>query len=492
MRVPFASYAAADSTSAMAQWPPGFSIVLSGPLRAGVEPRSAVRIVQAAVGACTVALTAVLVATATAPVWGAMTAVALLVTPAFVAVHLNVVSEPLYLLCLAIALWAMVWGGDRPLGYGLAAAAAVLVRYLGVAAIVGAGLWGVLQPGPATTRARRAAVSVIPGIVAHELWSAYMRWTGAVARPVHWDRQVGGAARALLGSTAAWLAPWDGSVVARTGCKLAIGAAIVVGLAVEIRAWARARRSRDRRTAPDDGIQLAEPSMGAPPIRLLAACILLAGCHIAALLAARLVYSDVSLYDRVLAPVHYLASVAVVVLLGSRWAAVATPVRATLALLGAVWMVGSASATGSLLRSAVSVGLDHANVSERESPTIRWLRTYGGEQPIYTNEPAKIYYQLHRDSRSLPWVLDADTVQTLDRALLARPGAVVWFLGGTAASYLAVDLLPRASTPAKLEAALPLRVRARFDDGIVWVLDPNGVTAAPVGPTVPGAKSGTR
>jgi hypothetical protein len=492
LRVPFASYAAADSTSAMAQWPPGFSIVLSGPLRAGVEPRSAVRIVQAGVGACTVALTAVLVATATAPVWGALAAVALLATPAVVAVHLNVVSEPLYLLCLAIALWAMVWRADRPLWYGLAAAAAIFVRYLGVAAIVGAGVWAAFQPGSATTRARRAAVAVIPGIIVRELWAAYMRWTGAVGRPVHLDHQVGGAARALVGATAAWLAPWDGSVVARTAFKLALGAVIVVGLAAEIRVWTDARRPGDRMTASGVGLPRARATMGAPAMQLLAASILMAACHVAALLAARLVYSDVALYDRVLSPVHYLAAVGAVVLLGSRWAVVATSMRATLAVLGTVWVVASASVTASLVRSAVTVGLDHAAVTERGSPTIRWLRTYGGAQPIYTNEPAKIYYHLHRDSRSLPWVLDADTVQALDRALRARPGVVVWFLGGTAASFVAADLLPRASTPAKLEAALPLHVRARFDDGIVWMLDPSGGNGASVGPSEAGAKSGAR
>ena len=80
-RVPYAGYASADSTSPLGQWPPGFSLVLSAPLRAGASPETAVRVVQATVGACTVALTAVLVAMATAPVWGALTAVAILATP---------------------------------------------------------------------------------------------------------------------------------------------------------------------------------------------------------------------------------------------------------------------------------------------------------------------------------------------------------------------------------------------------------------------------
>ena len=476
-RVPYAGYASADSTSPLGQWPPGFSLVLSAPLRAGASPETAVRVVQATVGACTVALTAVLVAMATAPVWGALTAVAILATPAVVAAHLNVVSEPLYLLCLAVGLTAMVGRGDRPLGYGLAAAAAVLVRYLGVAAVAGAGVWGLLQPGRATLRARRAAVAIAPGLVAQELWSAYARWTGASMRPIHLDHQVGSAVRALLGSTAAWLAPWDGSPVARSGLKIVLGIAIAAGLGAELRAWTAARWESGRPTTA--GIGAGDPwtSIGSPAGRLLAASMLLACCHVAALIAARLIYSDVSLYDRVLAPVHYLADVAVVTLVGCQWEGLAAPVRAVVAALGTAWAVGSAAMTSTALRTAVTVGLDHANLAERASPTMRWLRTNGGGQPIYTNEPAKIYFQLHRDSRGLPWVLDADTVRALDRVLRARPGLVVWFWGGTAASYVAADLLPRASTPAKLEAALPLRVRAHFDDGVVWTLAPGGADA---------------
>ena len=163
LRVPFATYESADSTSVLAQWPPGFPVVLSVPLWARRGPMAAIRIVQAAVGGCTVALTAIVVATATAPVWGAAVAVALLVTPAIVAVHLNVVSEPLYLLCLAIMLWSNGLAFRPPLAYGMLAAAAVLVRYLGLAAIAGAGVWAALQPGPSRVRARRAAIAHRPG-----------------------------------------------------------------------------------------------------------------------------------------------------------------------------------------------------------------------------------------------------------------------------------------------------------------------------------------
>jgi hypothetical protein len=476
LRVPFANYDSADSTSVLAQWPPGFSLVLSVPLLAGAGPAAAIRIVQAAVGGLMIALTVVLVATATAPVWGAVMAVALVVTPAIVAVHLNVVSEPLYLLCLAIALWGMVWRPGRPLIYGLAAAGAVLVRYLGVAAIVAAGVWAGLQPGPAGSRVRRVAIAAGPGFVAGELWRVYVRWAGGAARPLHADHQVRAALRQLAGATAAWLAPWDlgtnSMVIARigqAGFKLVFGVAIAVALVAEIRALVISRRGVPHASA---GGEPAEGTDSPPATRLLAASVLLAVCHVAALLAARLLYSDVAFYDRVLAPVHYLMGVAVVSLVASQWTRVPAAARWVVAALGLAWVAGSAITTTRLVRIATVAGLDHANLSERRGPAIQWLRAGAVGEPIYTNEPAKIFFHLSRDSRSLPWILDADTARALERALKARPGFLVWFTGGTAASYVAPDLLPRASTPAKLEAALPLRVVARGEDGVVWELNP--------------------
>lgn len=476
LRVPFANYDSADSTSALAQWPPGFSLALSVPLIAGAGPRAAIRVVQAAAGAVLIALTAVLVATATTPVWGAVTAAALLVTPAIVAVHLNVVSEPLYLLCLAIALWGMVWRPSRPLTYGLAAAGTVLVRYLGTATIVAAGVWAGLQPGSASTRTRRVAVAMGPGVVVGELWRLYVRWAGGVARPLHTDHQVGSALRQLLGATAAWLAPWDlgsGSTwMARgqqAGFKLVFAVAIATALVAEVRALVNTRR---RLPAASVGSEPADGAVMRPATRLLAASVLLAACHVAALLAARLLYSDVAFYDRVLAPVHYLLCVAVVALVASQWTRAPAAARCVLAAIGLVWVGASAATTTRLLRMATTVGLDHANIAERRGATIQWLRANGSGEAIYTNEPAKIFFHLNRDSRGLPWILDADTAQALERALRARPGLVVWFSGGTAASYVASDLLPRASAPAKLEAALPLHVVARGPDGVVWELGP--------------------
>ncbi len=231
------------------------------------------------------------------------------------------------------------------------------------------------------------------------------------------------------------------------------GVAIVALLVAEMRAAMAARRGETR----DGGV--SGEVTDASGARLVAACVLLTACHLAALLAARLLYSDVAFYDRVLAPVHYLLAVGVIALVGSRWRAASPPRRAGLAALVVVWLSGAAAATARLVRTATTTGLDHANTSERRGATISWLRANGAGVPIYTNEPAKIFYHLGRDSRSLPWILDADTVRALERALRTRPGMVVWFTGGTAASYVAPDLLPRASTPGQARKCAPAQRR---------------------------------
>ena len=336
-------------------------------------------------------------------------------------------------------------------------------------------------------------LALIPGIAVREAWVAYVRLAGGQMRPLHIDGHVGEAIGTLTRATAAWLAPWDGLPGLRSAFKILLAAAIGIALVSELLSYVLARRRTslqwgfvvNQRGRAGDVSPMPSVMGDAAPLpnaavarRLVLACLLLAACHLAALLAARLMYSDVSFNDRMLAPVHYLFDVAVVGLLALRWPTSRAWSRAVMAGLAGVWLAGSGATTIALVRTATSVGLDHASLSERQSPTIAWLRANGNDAPIYTNEPAKIYLHLHRPSRSLPWVFDADTARALDAALAARPGLIVWFSGGGAASFVAPDLVPRALTPAKLAAALPLREVARLADGDVWLRDQS---AAPAG-----------
>ena len=64
-----------------------------------------------------------------------------LATPAINGVHLSVLSEPLFLACLALTLLAMMRHPRRPFVAGAAAAAAAMVRYAGFCAPVAIVLW---------------------------------------------------------------------------------------------------------------------------------------------------------------------------------------------------------------------------------------------------------------------------------------------------------------------------------------------------------------
>ena len=119
-------------------------------MRAGLSAIDGARVVQSVVVGATVALTVVALGAAAGSLWGVALAVVLLATSSFVGVHLDVVSEPLHILCLAVTVVAMAWRPDWPLTYGLTAAASCLVRYLGVATVAGGGI------GPSPSRATTA------------------------------------------------------------------------------------------------------------------------------------------------------------------------------------------------------------------------------------------------------------------------------------------------------------------------------------------------
>ena len=92
---------------------------------------------------------------------GRWPAALLLATPALVLDHARVLSEPLCLALLAATLALMVFS-NRPLLYGLTAAAAGLVRYAAVPAGGAAVLWAFGLHGPVRERVRRAALAALP------------------------------------------------------------------------------------------------------------------------------------------------------------------------------------------------------------------------------------------------------------------------------------------------------------------------------------------
>lgn len=471
LRVMGAPYSSADSTTPMAQWPPGFAVAVAVPLRAGLGLLSAATLIQMLAGALTAVLTTLLVGRLLGPVWGGAAAMAVLVTPALLGTELNVVSEPLYVAGLAGLLWTMTRRRQRPLLAGLVAAALVLIRYLGVAAVAAAALWAFASPGSSVQRVRRALAAGGPGVVAYAAWGWIVRRSGGTITSAIVDHQISPILRALIGASGAWLAPFTSG---STWLHLAIKVAIV-GLAAGAIVLTMAARPRTSVGAMEGSSDSARWT--ADVRQLIVAAGLLAACHLAVLLVARVVTSSVEFSSRTFAPVHYLFTVMGVTAIGATWMASRRAGALALAA-GVVWLGAGVVATGQLLRESRTVGLDHARADERASPTIAWLRAHSTNVPIYTNEPAKVYFHLHRVARSLPWIVAPDTLERLRQILRRRPGYVVWFAGGQASAYVAAPLLPYAMSFGTLSTRVGLTTAARLGDGVVLVPDTPQIESA--------------
>ncbi len=458
-----APYWSNDSLMPMRQWPPGFSIAIAAPLRAGFSLMTAAVFVQMVAAAVIAVLTALMVARLLSPGWAALTALAILVTPAVLRTEMNIVSEPLYTACLATLLALMTWRPTRPLLSGLLAAAMVMIRYLGIAAVAGAGLWALIQPARPGQRIRRALTAFVPGVAAYEAWSLVVRHSGGTIGSGVLDRQVGPIVRAFVGSVGSWLAPWANGVsslhVGAKVCILALAAASLL-LAHRSRAHDEARRLADA----DDA------SLRTTRARFMKAASVLALCHLAVLLVARVLTSSVEFSARTFAPVYYLFTLMGVVAVGIAWSARGR-VRGLAVAAATVWLVGGIAATRQVWHEARIVGLDHARTEERSSATIAWLAAHANGMPIYTNEPAKIYFHLRRAARSLPWIVTADTLRHLREVLSQRPGYVVWFAGGLPSAYVPRPLLANAISLDKLRLGARLSDVIHLDDGDIMVRD---------------------
>ncbi len=461
LRVAGAPYWSSDSVTPMRQWPPGFAVAIALPLRSGLSLMSAVTVVQMVSAALIAALTVLMVGRVSSLRWAVLAAVAVLLTPALLGTELNVVSEPLYVACLALLWAAMTWRPERPLLSGMAAAAMVMIRYLGVGALVAVGVWALVQPATPAQRVRRALVALGPGIATYAAWSLAVRHGGGAVTTGAFDHQVGPILRAFLGSIGAWLAPWtDGSSTLRVAAKVWIVAVAAFAALLAI-ATRRPGAAGSLSTPPDRSIVSTRT-------RFLLAGAVLAICHLVVLLGARIVTASVEFSPRTFAPVHYLLTVSSIVALGIAWST-SRRVGGLALAAGVVWFIGVTAASARLVHESRFIGLDHARAEERSSPTIAWLRTNAAAIPIYTNEPAKIYFHLHRTARSLPWIVTADTLRHLSDVLIQRPGYVVWFTGGQPSAYVPRPLLGKAISLDKLKRGARLSDVAHLSDGDIMV-----------------------
>jgi len=444
LRIPFAPYASADSTSALAQWPPGFPVLIAGPMLGGVSATTAVRLVVAASAAVTVMLIMVLIGPTFGLAWGVVATLVVGLTASVVAVHLDALSEPPFITAVIGTLLLMATRPQRPLGYGIAGAIALMLRYVGLGVVAACGVWAAMQPaGSLGVRIRRGLLAAGPGVLVYVGWAVVVSMSGGTVRRLHFDHYPMLTLRQFFGATLSWLGPdpVGVSVGAARLARAALKGALLVGIGwVLVREW-------------DNHIVRASVLLGTACAGLL--------------LVAELLQGNVELSDRMFSPVHAVLDVGIIAAVASWWP---WSRRHTIALAAlGIWGLASVRAVVALVDVARTEGFYHARLEVVESPLWRWVRDSARTLPValYSNDVADIYFATHRASRAMPWIVDADTARALDAALGRQPSLVIWASGYTE-SVIFPELRSVAATPERLEALLPLRRRAVFPEGIVW------------------------
>lgn len=454
LRVPFAPYASADSTSPLDHWPPGFPIAIAGPLRAGFSPITSARLVAAASAAITGAIVVLLIGSNAGLAWGLVAALVVGVTASIVSVHLDVVSEPPFIAAVVATLALMAMVPNRPILYGSTAAVSLLMRYMGLAIVSAVAVWALIQPASsAWERIRRATLAALPGILVWLAWTLFLRTHGTEARQLHIDPNPLDSLRQLVGATLSWLAPdtvgSDGTThrPQRAILKLILTVGII---------WVVARQWHGQNDATR---------------RTIWASALLVVALIGMLAAADYFNRASTFYDRVFSPVHALLDLGIIATLVLWWRTSRRHAIGVAALIA--WGAVSAKASADVVHVGRTVGFYHSSVDITDAPLWRWVRDSARTRPLalFSNDNADMYFMTHRPSRSLPLVFDADTARALAAALGRQPALIVWASGYTE-SVIFPELLSQAATPERLEAALPLKRVAVFPQGIVWTYEP--------------------
>jgi Dolichyl-phosphate-mannose-protein mannosyltransferase len=457
LRVPSSEWDAEDSTSALTTWPPVFSIAMAIPRAAGVGSLLSARIVNAVAAFITATVLFLLFGGAAGTVAAVCGVVAVFVTTAIVGVHLSVLSEPLFLACLALTLVAMVRAEGsgatsrrtsapgqrdwtrRPLVAGIPAALAAMVRYAGVCAPAAVVLWFFFS-GRKSLRARfadAAEAAVVPAIVIAGWLLRSMRVGHGNGSPeLALYGHFGPTFREATQTFAEWLAPGMYPPI----LQLIVALALAIGvLAVVV-----------------NGVRRCDT----PTRTFLTADALLLSCYLFVLISARvLVVGEIPFDFRLLAPAILLAEGAIVVAAARYLTGATSNVRRVVIAACALWFAASLTQSARDASEAITEGSDFASSDWRASPTLEWVRSRSGGRTLFSNWPAAIYFRTSRIARDVPQSLDSTDLRVFGEILERSHGALVAF------SSQNPDYPPGNS----IARALGLVEAGQFSDGTVWV-----------------------
>ncbi len=472
LSIPVAPWWSDSTTQPLAHFPPGFSTVLAAPIALGVDARLAARLVESAAAGLTIAMM-MLALWPAAGAWGAVLgALAVAVSPAFVQVHLSVLSEPLFLALVTLALWSFARRPNSALLHGVIAAAATMVRYAGLSVAGAAGLWALRDASvPWRTRARRAVSAVAPSLLAMAAWSLSRERSPGHAESIRafgFYGQWGPTLRQGASTVARSLAPsleWD---------PVPWPAALLALMALAALAWSATRPTVDQ--LPDVP---GHDEQCAAQRTLLAAAGVIALSYVGIVVASR-AFADPNIpFDfRLAVPLVPLAVASIAVTAARSWRVCSRPSRVAGMLALSVWGTAASRADFSLVHDALTDGSDFAAREWRESPTLAWARAQEPSRVLYSNWPCAIWFHLDRPVRDLPDATDAADAATMRnfvaRVRAAHGAVVAW-------NEPSPDV---AHTDSIVLHAGLVRV-ATFDDGSVFEPAPLASTVAPPLPARP-------
>jgi hypothetical protein len=431
LRIPAGTWDSPDGTEALGHFPPGFSLVLAGPVALGADPVQAARTIEAASAAVTAGLVAWLALGAGGPVAAVLAGTLLVFTPGLALDHLRVLSEPLFIALAVLTLLLMLRFPGRPLVAGVVAALAGAVRYAGVSLAGAAALWALSRPGTLRRRIGSAALALLPTAVVQIAWTLRAHAESAKVRTFGLKSGFGPTFHEGWDTLTGWLAPGVAPALLRGAVALAVLSVVAVAV------WRSARRER----------------------AFFAATGLAAVCYAGLVLLSRLFADErIPLDERLLSPLALFVALGVAVAAGLLWRGARPAARGAGALAVAAWLAASAWRTGVTVYEAREGGWGYAAESWRQSALVRWLRSDGAAYALFSDNPANVWFATGRRSWKLPETADADSAAVLGAALRRRHGVMVGF----------TNPLETMARPGELAARLGLREQARFDDGVVW------------------------
>jgi hypothetical protein len=371
----------------LVHYPPLYPLVLAGLGWAGVDDLRAATWLAGLLFGLNIGLVGVILLRVTRRGWVALAGAALaLASPAFIDVHLEVMSEPLFLawsLSALACLWSY-WREPRlrPLvAAGAAAALAYLTRYVGAAAVA-TGVLVVAVARQESHKRKLGHLALYTGLALLPIAGWYLRnliLTGsATNRLLIFHPVTFATLRAAAGTLSSWLLPPTSPLGLRAGSLLLVTGCLA---AAALWGWWSTYRSAEYR---EDG-----PGPKKDALRLATILVAFAGVYVLFLLAS-LTFFDAStrLDNRILSPVFLAMTMASLSL-------VATLPRvgrvAGLVLVGALAL----SYVGRSLPVLEEMRLNGSGFNSREwqtSETIAWIRTLPADTLLYSNEAFPIQY----------------------------------------------------------------------------------------------------